>query len=213
MRKEIRVLELNSQNSRTETVFCVKTFSCLILLEIHEMKKNVDSCDKLNSSLANIIPEDDVNDMKQKEDERALGMNSSIEVMYYCDKCNFEYEEEDAVESHKELYHDNNCDICGDNFAEEDDLNIHKELVHRNICDICEYESTSQKGLKIHKGVKHKVEASLESEKINDLVAKDPSCPLQEQIAAHCIRCNLKCQNKIAFNKHKKTMHTAALLF
>ena len=178
------------------------------LLEIHEMKKNVRSCDE-----PNIITEDDVNNMKQKDDERPLDMNTSIEVMYYCDKCDFEYEEEDAVESHKELYHDNNCDVCGDNFSEEDDLNIHKESVHSNKCDICEYESTSQKGLKIHKGVKHKLEASLDSEKINDLVAKDPFCPLQEQIAAHCVRCNLKFPNKSALNKHEKIMHAAALVF
>ena len=98
------------------------------------MKKNVRSCDE-----PNIITEDDVNNMKQKDDERPLDMNTSIEVMYYCDKCDFEYEEEDAMESHKELY--------------------------------------------------------------------------QEQIAAHCIRCNLKFPNNIAFNKHKKTMHTAALVF
>ena len=82
-----------------------------------------------------------------------------------------------------------------------------------NRCDICEYESTSQIGLKIHKGVKHKVEASLESENIDDLVSKDPSCPLQEQIAAHCVRYNLKFANKTVLNKHEKTMHTAALVF
>ena len=67
--------------------------------------------------------------MKQKEDKILFDMNTYIEVMYYCDNCDFEYEEEDAVESHMELYHDNNCD----NFAAEDDLNTHKELIHRHI--------------------------------------------------------------------------------
>ena len=42
--------------------------------------------------------------------------------MYCCDKYDFEYEEEDAIETHKVLYHENNCYDCGENVEQEDVL-------------------------------------------------------------------------------------------
>ena len=42
--------------------------------------------------------------------------------MYYCDKYDFEYEEEDAVKTQTELQNENSCDKCGENFDEEDGL-------------------------------------------------------------------------------------------
>ena len=47
--------------------------------------------------------------------EELLDFDTS-NVMDYCDKCDFEYDELDAVKSHKELYHENNCDTCGEDF-------------------------------------------------------------------------------------------------
>ena len=77
-------------------------------------------------------------------------------ITYYCDKCDFDIDEEDALETHKELYHENMCDICDKNFDEEDLLTMHKKQHHSNKCDTCDFESASEKGLKIHKGSKHK---------------------------------------------------------
>ena len=60
----------------------------------------------------------------------------------------------------------------------------------------------------IHKGVKHKVEPGQNSEKI--CAEKDTK---EEQIDALCVRCNLKFPNKTAFDKHKRLMHRATLVF
>ena len=127
------------------------------LIEMHQMNENFESrsCEESNNDIEDSII-----------DQSDFILDHSNSVMYHCDKCDFEYEEEDAVKSHKELYHENNCAICGENFDEEEGLKSHKKLVHSFKCDHCDFESTSQKGLMIHKGVKHKVEPGQNIEKI-----------------------------------------------
>ena len=81
------------------------------------------------------------NSNEQAKDAELL-VNNSI-VIYYCDKCDFQYDEADAVEAHKEIYHENNCDNCDEKFEDEDALNSHIELHHVNKCDKCDYTSTT----------------------------------------------------------------------
>ena len=50
--------------------------------------------------------------------------------MFYCDKCEFEIEKEDALETLNELYHINPCKTCNQNFDEEDELRDHINLHH-----------------------------------------------------------------------------------
>ena len=81
--------------------------------------------------------------------------------IYRCQKCDFEFDDEDALETHHELYHENEydiCDKCDADFDEEDALETHKELYHENEykCNICDYVTTTQTGVNIHKGAKHK---------------------------------------------------------
>ena len=112
-------------------------------------------------------------------------------VNYSCDKCDFYFDEEDALDTHNELYHENRCDICDVEFEEEDALITHKEIYHENKCDICDYESTTEKGLKIHKGRTHK----------------------EKSDAYSCDKCGLQFLSKDNFNEHNKTMHRAFLTF
>ena len=53
--------------------------------------------------------------------------------IFQCDKCDFEIEEEDALETHKELYHVNPCQMCCINFDNEELLEEHNEVYHREI--------------------------------------------------------------------------------
>ena len=79
-------------------------------------------------------------------------------MIFNCDKCDFEIEDEDALETHKELYHINPCQVCNLNFDDEDTMKKHKENYHNNKCDDsrgCDYESRTRSGLKIHKEIKH----------------------------------------------------------
>ena len=43
-------------------------------------------------------------------------------IIFHCDKCDFEIEEENALETHVELYHVNPCQMCQINFDTEDEL-------------------------------------------------------------------------------------------
>ena len=120
------------------------------------------------------LPSTNVND-----DEPALDESSCIN--YPCEKCDFDFDEEDDLDAHNEIYHENRCDICDIDFeeeaalqthkgvfhqsvsricdvdfAEEDTLNNHKEIHDDKRCDECDFGSTTEKGLKIHKGMKHK---------------------------------------------------------
>ena len=107
------------------------------LIEKHDLK----SVDEPTYSMQNIVNEYDA--MENKRKPEFLVLNTSSEVMYHCDKFDFEYEEEGAVETHKELYHDNNCDICGQTFDEEEELKTHKVTFHMNICDTCDSQVVS----------------------------------------------------------------------
>ena len=83
-----------------------------------------------------------------------LSVQFDNSMIFNCDKCEFESEEEDALETHKELYHINPCQICNLNFYDEDTLKKH----HNNKCDesrLCEFESRTRRGLKIQKDIKH----------------------------------------------------------
>ena len=51
--------------------------------------------------------------------------------IFQCDKCDFEIEEEDALETHKELYHVNPCQMCCINFDNEELLKEHNEVYHK----------------------------------------------------------------------------------
>ena len=50
--------------------------------------------------------------------------------IFHCDKCDFEIEEEDALETHVELYHVNPCQMCNINFDKEEELKEHNEVYH-----------------------------------------------------------------------------------
>ena len=51
-------------------------------------------------------------------------------MLFYCDKCDFEVEYEDALETHVDLYHINPCQKCSTNFDNEDELKEHNEVYH-----------------------------------------------------------------------------------
>ena len=68
---------------------------------------------------------------------------------------------EDILETHNGNYNENEnvrCDKCDVVFEEEDALATHKELYHEKefLCEICDFETSTQRGLNIHKGTKHK---------------------------------------------------------
>ena len=80
---------------------------------------------------------------------------------YLCEKCDFEFDEDDALETHYELYHVDGshvCAICDADFDKEDELERHKELNHKDEfkCNICDYVTTTRRSLNIHIGAKHK---------------------------------------------------------
>ena len=66
-----------------------------------------ESCEESNNSIS------DTN-----LDQSNFVLENSNTVMYYCDKYDFEYEEEDAVKTQRELQNENSCDKCGENFDE-----------------------------------------------------------------------------------------------
>ena len=74
---------------------------------------------------------------KLNDDEPVLDISSGINQP--CDKCDFDFDEEDDLDAHNEIYHENKCDICDIDFEEEDALQTHKEIYHKsrsNSCDI-----------------------------------------------------------------------------
>ena len=50
--------------------------------------------------------------------------------IFHCDKCDFEIGEENALETHVELYYVNPCQMCNINFDKEDELKEHIEVYH-----------------------------------------------------------------------------------
>ena len=119
-------------------------------IQIREKELEENSA-KHSEALKKLIDENKF--LKESLDLHTISESSTI---YYCNKCDFNFDEEDCLESHKELYHENLCEKCDLNFDEEDDLTMHNKQNHMNRCTICDYESTTQKGLKIHIGAKHK---------------------------------------------------------
>ena len=51
-------------------------------------------------------------------------------MIFHYDKCDFEIEEEDALETHVELNHENPCQMCKINFDNEDELKEHNKVNH-----------------------------------------------------------------------------------
>ena len=86
------------------------------------------------------------------------------EIVYNCDKCDFEIEEEDALETHKELYHESDnfpCDKCNFKYDEEDDLETHREKCHQNEnfrCDKCDVAFEKEDKFATHKDLYHQME-------------------------------------------------------
>ena len=192
-KKENSDLKTRITNIQSKCVFCDFTFvgdSDLKsrISEKYELKGNKKICNEYKNP-ETFATDDAANHESYTED-----------VMYFCDKCDFEYEEEDAVETHKELYHENNCDDCGEHFEQEDALKTHYELHHVNECDQCEYTSTTHKGLKIHQGVKHK-EKQIKSKgsRVNETYS--------------CDKCCLKFTTKQTLKAHQDGMHKAILTF
>jgi hypothetical protein len=77
-----------------------------------------------------------------------------------CNQCDFICETEHELEKHTESKHGYlSCDICDEfecEWDEIDAMDTHKELFHEFKCNVCDYETITQKGLNIHKGAKHK---------------------------------------------------------
>ena len=75
---------------------------------------------------------------------------------YNCEICDFECNEEDALETHKELFHENEkpenypCDRCDFDYDEEDDLAAQNEIYHENRCDRCDTTFALQTHNKIY---------------------------------------------------------------
>ena len=63
-------------------------------------------------------------DLSDKDQNKEISKCES----YTCEKCDFEFDEEDALETHYELYYSEGNHICGRcdaDFDEEDDLDTH----------------------------------------------------------------------------------------
>ena len=84
--------------------------------------------------------------------------------IYRCEKCDFEFDDEDALETHHELYHENEnyiCDKCDADFDEEDALETHKELYHDNenyICDKGDADFNEEDAIETQKELYHENE-------------------------------------------------------
>ena len=88
-------------------------------------------------------------------------------MIFYCDECDFEIEEESALETHKELYHINTCKICNMNLYEEDKLKEHNAVYYINkapntvevenefTCQDCEEIFPREIDLNLHDNTKH----------------------------------------------------------
>ena len=84
-------------------------------------------------------------------------------MIFYCDECDFEIEEESALETHKELYHINTCKICNMNLYEEDKLKEHNAVYHINTVEAenkfthqdCEEIFPREIDLNLHDNTKH----------------------------------------------------------
>ena len=50
--------------------------------------------------------------------------------IFHCDECDFEIGEENALETHVELYYVNTCQMCNINFDKEDELKEHNEVYY-----------------------------------------------------------------------------------
>ena len=185
--------DLRSKIETLQTIKCVICYNIFLsesdlrshLLDKHELKENFNckTCDEIS----------------EKTKDTELLVNDSS-VMYYCDKCDFQYDEEDAVKAHNEIYHENKCDDCGENLEDEGALKKHIELQHVHKCDKCDFTTTTSKGLKIHHGVKHKEVQS----KSEDSVVKE---------TYSCNKCCLKFTTKKDLKTHKDGMHKAVLIF
>ena len=81
--------------------------------------------------------------IQQKVIQSHANQSGSECPSYKCKKCDFEFDEEDALETHQELYHENDnfsCDKCEFKFDEEDYFKTHNEKYHQNEnvrCDKC----------------------------------------------------------------------------
>ena len=80
-----------------------------------------------------------------------------------CGQCAFNCKTQKELKEHNEKSHGYIlCDICDEfecEWNEIDALETHKELFHEFQCSNCDYKTTTQKGLNIHRGTKHKNDA------------------------------------------------------
>ena len=51
-------------------------------------------------------------------------------MIFHCDRCDFEIDKEDAIETHEALYYVNPCPICNTNFDNEAELKEDNEMYH-----------------------------------------------------------------------------------
>ena len=86
-----------------------------------------------------------------------------------CEQCDFICETENDLKEHTESNHGYlSCDICDEfecEWDEIDALDTHKELFHEFKCNNCDYKTTTQKGLNIHRGTKHKNDVEVQAVK------------------------------------------------
>ena len=201
---KLKLKHLEMENER----LTAKVIQMEVILEKEMANAKLKSRDKTTSIgkkiISVVLESHESPSTKLNDDEPTLDKSSCIN--YPCDKCDFEFDEEDDLDAHNEIYHENSCELCGIDFEEEDALKTHKEIVHQsNIldagfeeevndkrCDECDFGSTTEKGLKIHKGMKHK-------QTLNETYS--------------CDKCKRFFADNIQLEEHKKTMHRAFLTF
>jgi NurA-like 5'-3' nuclease len=240
LRKTVKVLE-ESFETRMKTVTNDKESNIDALkLKVKLLEETLQLQTRLEEKLISTAADShEVPSDKLNAEEPELLDISNCET-YPCDKCDFEFDEEDDLDAHNEIYHENPCDICDINFEEEDALQTHKErhhenkcnicdiafadegtlqkhkeIYHKNRCNICDYESTTEKGLKIHNGKKHKESNSSTPEISSEMCDSEPTTENQhkEDEIFSCDKCQLKFVGSKILNQHKQAMHCAFLSF
>ena len=92
-----------------------------------------------------------------------------VEELSTCGQCAFICETEVELKKHTENCHGYlSCDICDEfecEWDENDAMETHKELFHEFKCTICDFKTTTEKGLNIHRGAKHKTGLQVQSVK------------------------------------------------
>ena len=161
LKAEISVLKENiktKENQLEEGIANEKSKLAFLDKENKELKEIINTLQKENVDLK-------VETIIQKKIIQShTDQNESDCRSYICNKCDFEIEEEDALETHKELYHENDnfpCDKCYFKFDEQDDLETHKEKYHQKEnfrCDKCDVDFEENDTLATHRELYHQLE-------------------------------------------------------